>query len=341
MYRARLLSAVLVCCLCGIASAVDLDLITIGGRPPDILPYSASDLPTPEFMSASNLLSGVPVAMWWYGCSATSAGMMMGYYDANGYSNMYNGTIVGQMDGAELDLIANAEHIADYWVAYGSGAADPWTSGGSDHAWDQCTADFMGTNQLKWDYSPFPAGDDVNDTNTDGSTTFLFWSDGSPTYDLNPDSELGTTFGSPDIEGCSGLRMFVESRGYNVAFAGGEWQNFSQYIDTQGLDYGFSYADYKAEIDAGRPVLIHVEDHTMLGWGYNDDDDQVIFYDTWDTDPHSMGWGGSHGGLAHYGVTVLRLDPSGEGAIPEPGTFGLFGLGAVAAGLWIRRRRAA
>jgi len=35
-------------------------------------------------------LDGVPTSTWTYGCSATSAGMIFGYYDRHGYSNMYD-----------------------------------------------------------------------------------------------------------------------------------------------------------------------------------------------------------------------------------------------------------
>jgi hypothetical protein len=45
----------------------------------DVLPQSAV------------MLSGVPTSTWTYGCSATSAGILFGYYDRNGYSGMYTG----------------------------------------------------------------------------------------------------------------------------------------------------------------------------------------------------------------------------------------------------------
>ena len=35
-----------------------------------------------------NPLPGAPNYDWWYGCSPTSAGMLMGYYDNNGYAGL-------------------------------------------------------------------------------------------------------------------------------------------------------------------------------------------------------------------------------------------------------------
>ncbi len=54
-------------------------------------------------------------------------------------------------------------------------------------------------------------------------------------------------------------------------------------------------------------MLIQVEGHTMLGYGYNTTGQIVYIHDTWDYSDHSMTWGGTYSGLQHYGVTVLRL----------------------------------
>ena len=35
-----------------------------------------------------------PAYDWWYGCSPTSAGMMMGYYDRNGYGGLSYANLV-------------------------------------------------------------------------------------------------------------------------------------------------------------------------------------------------------------------------------------------------------
>jgi len=182
-------------------------------------------------------------------------------------------------------------HVDDYWVQYGSTANDPYiVNGWTQHTYSDCTGDFMGTNQSALGSS-------------DGSTTFTYYVDGSPIYNY--------TGGEPGyIDGCHGFRDFYESRGYTVM------QNYSQYIyGWQGNILGFTFDQFKQEIDNGRPVLIHVEGHTMLGYGYDDAGSLVYIHDTWDYSSHTMVWGGAYSGMAHYGVTVVQLAPSTVGII--------------------------
>ncbi|MDY6932424.1 MAG: NosD domain-containing protein, partial [Halobacteriota archaeon] len=179
----------------------------------------------------------------------------------------------------------------------GSKGPDPWVVGNwEEHTHANCTADFMGTNQwMRSDYS----------YNIDGGTIFAFDTSGAPTYDYQ-DYE-------PSLRlGCHGIRLFVESRGYNVNHDGNNYQNYNQYIE-EIKPGGFSFQDFQSEIDAGRPVLIHVEGHTMIGYGYNDSSDLIYLHNTWDHNSHSMVWGDNYGGMIHYGVTVIKLEP-----VPTP-----------------------
>jgi len=82
-----------------------------------------------------------------------------------------------------------------------------------------------------------------------------------------------------------------------------------------GNTKGFTFAQYKQEIDAGRPVLIQVNGHTMLGYGYDDLSSVVYLHDTWDYSDHTMVWGTSYAGLSHYGVCVVKLEPSTAGLV--------------------------
>jgi len=51
---------------------------------------------------------------------------------------------------------------------------------------------------------------------------------------------------------------------------------FTQMTDNLGFTYGFTFDDYVAEIDAGRVVMIHVEGHSMFGYGY-DLDGNIVY----------------------------------------------------------------
>ena len=275
--------------------------IVVPGLPPEdrISEMVASDI---EIMQADATLSDVPAFDWCYGCSATSAAMMFGYYDRTGYSNMYAGPTNGgvcpltnsvwgsgecPLSATHLgyDGLAVKGHVDDYWYSLGS-SIDPYYGYWTEHTYADCTADFMGTNQYhNWE-------------NTDGSTRFYYYGSGAPFYDYS-----GCEPGKRD--GCHGIRLFVESRGYNVFHDGSNYQNYNQFIH-EYVAGGFTFDQFKAEIDAGRSVLIHVEGHTMLGYGY-DDPRTIYIHDTWDHVDHSMTWGGYYAGRRHYGVTVIPL----------------------------------
>lgn len=263
-------------------------------------------------------ISNVPALSWVFGCATTSAAMMFGYYDNIGYPEMYSGpansgvfpmnnsiwgsttindeyralcplsaTMVG-LDGRTIK-----GHVDDYWVKYNSSASDPYIDAWPEHTHGDCTGDFMGTNQSA-------------KGNSDGSTTFYFYTDGTPLEDYYQADYIGKR------DGCHGLKLFSESRGTSVI------TNYSQYIiGYGGLTSGFSYTDFKNEIDAGRPVLIHVEGHTMLGFGYNTIGSIIYLHDTWDYDDHSMTWGGTYDGMQQFAVTVLQLEPTSVSQCPD------------------------
>ena len=299
----------------------DIDAIIVPGIPPAIK-AEAVNVPEPQIDNAVRTLLSIPAFDWAFGCSATSAAMIAGYYDNNGYPEMYTGPTNGgvmpmnnsswgswkdesgatrklcplsaTMDG--LDGRAGRGHVDDYWVQEGSSAQDPYITDGLAKREDaDCTADFMGTNQSELG-------------NSDGSTMFYYFEDGSPLYDFdaekNPDTE-----GKRD--GCWGFANFFDSRGYVVE------SNYNQYIyGYRGNTQGFTFEQYKQEIDANRPVLIHVTNHTMAGFGYDDSTQTVYLHDTWDYSDHSMVWGGKYGVLDHYGVSVFNI---GDIAGPAPG----------------------
>ena len=281
-----------------------IDEVVVPGKPSNV-----REKPVPIDAAVGDVtLENTPAFDWSYGCSATAGAMMMGYYDNAGFGNMYAGPTndgVCPLTNAiwgpgECPLSAThmgydnrsiRGHVDDYWIAYNNPGPDPYVNNSwTEHTAGECTGDFMGTNQAKFG-------------NVDGATTFYFYTDGSPLYDYTGSSTVR--------DGCHGLRLFAQSRGYSVT------ANFSQYIQGyRRLKTGFTFQNYMAEIDAGRPVLIQVSGHTMLGFGYNATGSIVYLHDTWDYSNHSMTWGGSYSGMQHYGVTVLRLTPQAANRPP-------------------------
>jgi hypothetical protein len=80
-----------------LADGTSIDEVVINGPPTPPLGYerAAAELPEPNPEAGVNVLSDVPAFNWSFGCSATSAAMIAGYYDRTGYANMYAGPTNG------------------------------------------------------------------------------------------------------------------------------------------------------------------------------------------------------------------------------------------------------
>ncbi|HNS20454.1 MAG TPA: hypothetical protein PKH24_08135 [Sedimentisphaerales bacterium] len=278
-----------------------------------------------SYATESSILPNTADYDWWYGCSATSAGMAMGYYDRNGYAGLsYSNLVAGGVAEASTHggVMGTWEYLAQYAIASPGHAADfysdPTSYGASGddtyagRAFD-CLADFMGTNQDAYG-------------NSNGGTTFYYYTNGLPT----PAADL-YSYGFGDYDGMCGIGEYVEYCGYSVT------QLYTQATNNvSGAEIlGFSFENYMAEIDAGRVVLLHVEGHTMIGVGYGDNN-LVYLYETWYEGLDSMIWGGEFSGMGMWGVTVLEL-AGGDAMVPAPGAILLAGLGAGCV-RWLRRR---
>lgn len=272
--------------------------IVVPGKPPENF-----RMPVADPVDGSIVLTNVPAYDWSFGCSATAGAMMAGYYDRTGYTQIYTGptnsgvapinnsiwgTVVINGETRSLCPISATRqgldgrpdrgHVDDYWIQSGNNEPDPYiTNNWVEHTHSDCTGDFMKTNQSA-------------KNNSDGSTTFWYYTDGSP---------LSVTEGN---DGQYGLKLFFESRGYNVT---GYYNQFIQ--GHNGNTLGFTFQNFKQQIDSGRPVIIHVSGHSMLGIGYNESGSVVYLHDTWDYSQHQMTWGGLYAGMQHYGVGVIEL----------------------------------
>ena len=270
---------------------------------PGVLPGKYK-MPQAHPTDAAVMLPKVPAYDWSFGCSATAAAMMAGYYDNNGYPEMYTGPAnggVAPMDNSVwgqavingetrslcplsatlqgLDGRAIKGHVDDYWIQSGNNDPDPYIGNWTQHAYGDCTGDFMKTNQSEFG-------------NSDGSTTYSYYVDGSP---------LTAT---ESWEGNYGLRMFFESRGAQV------FGYYNQLIyDQNTLPLGFTFEQYKQQIDAGRPVLLQLTGHTVLGLGYDAARQVAYVHNTWDYGLSELNWGGVYADMQHYMVSVIELVP--------------------------------
>lgn len=267
--------------------------------------------------TTSTALQDFPSYGWVFGCGAISGAMIAAYYDRNGYPNMYagptNGGVMPLTDtswptwvdsaGAEYPnnpLVASkmgvdgrTSHgsIDNYWVSILSSDPDPFiTEGWPEHDCGTAIGDQMKTSQSYYN-------------NPDGASVVYYYPGSSNKYTCA--AMEGHQCGSGDYkiserDSTYGRKLFYEARGYTVTDC------YNQPTDNKVVG-GFSLADFKAEIDAGHPVFVHVEGHFMVGFGYNGD--KILIRDTWDNNPdniYSMPWGGSYQGMKLRSVGIVR-----------------------------------
>lgn len=92
------------------------------------------------------VIDGVPSYLWFRGCGPTSLGMVVGYYDTHGFSDLIEGDASTQTGNVD-DAIADSAHYCDYSLPldyYPNLLQDKSDLGGA-HISD-CMADFMKTS---------------------------------------------------------------------------------------------------------------------------------------------------------------------------------------------------
>jgi len=276
-------------------------------------------------------LSNTTSSDWWYGCSPTTAGMIMAYYDTNGYNGYSYGNLIpggtatnafGDWPNGSLlrNAIASEGHQKDFFSAtiYGynyGGNSDAYGKSGDDlttglHSFN-CLADFMGTSQDQWGKSNGSTG---NFYDENGARTFG--------YSLIAAGNMGLAN--------VGMEEYVRYCGYDVT------STFTQYADVYmqdnySLETGFSFYDYMAEIDAGRPMYLSILDpnaggHAIMGFGYQEEGQLIEFYNTWDEQMHTMAWDGTYdisGSTSSYSFGLRAVLGMELATVPEPATCAL------------------
>jgi hypothetical protein len=296
-------------------------------------------------------LTGVPNYAWWYGCYGVGTGNLMGYWDRNGFPNMYTGPTNGGVaptnsnmfegnvgivsmwaskagsDGRPFD---QPGHVDDYYdqnvnglmdrFEYESVEEEPYLAAGrAEHAPD-CLGDFIGMSQNKWANMNGECNGNIN------AFAFIFWDhSGMRRRNFQPFDFAGSVM--PDLP--SGLNRWTEWRGY----ASDSFSQLTDFNSTVASGAGFTFEELKAEIDAGYPVLCHLQSfeeqsrtvfgrdnmnpriHAVLAYGYRivDGLNRVRFRDGWAGLEDHLGhvWGDSAwaAGLPVRGVIGYRPTP--------------------------------
>jgi len=203
------------------------------------------------------VLPNVPAYYWHHGCGPTALGMIVGYYDGQGFDDLVPGSAATQTaavdamiadDGGQPDCdLPDGNHYQDYAcpIDWSPPLLPDRSQTGGAHT-SNCVADFMKTS----------------------------WSSSYNLYGW-----------SQDFDGPPAFRRYVR---YISDYEPASVNSWSTY---------FTFDDYKAEIDAGRPMLLLVDtdgngqtDHFVTGIGYDDAANEYAIHDTWDLNVHWYAW---------------------------------------------------
>jgi len=265
--------------------------------------------------SATNVyLTSVPDYAWFYGCMGTASGNLMGYWDRHGFPDFYTGPVNGGV--APLNTVGNNQgiislwaskagfdgrpadmpgHLDDYWISFEGAEEDPYLAAGRTEHTPNCIGDFIGLSQNKWTNM---AGECSG--NLDGYC-FVYWdTNGDRRVNFTPDAAAG----EPTVDTQSGLRAWTRYRGYDCDV----FTQLANFNRTVPAGKGFTFADLKAEIDLGYPVLLFLQSftqtsrplgpntnanpsiHAMLAYGYylNNGRSYVRYRTSWASGDNSL-----------------------------------------------------
>jgi hypothetical protein len=217
---------------------------TTGPTPPAGIDRGELSLLFPD----TQVVLDVPAYIWYNGCGPTAAGMVLGYWDGQGYDNLVPGDASTQTPAVD-NMISSTGNYNDYCLPldYYPDPLLPDKSeppAGDEHA-DDSVADFMNTSQS-------------------ASSLYYGW---SWNYDIDNAFTGYVSSATPE---------------YFASATNQPWGTFT-------------WNSFRAEIDAGRPVVLLVDtdadgftDHFVPAIGYSDDGgtNQYACRDTWDTGIH-------------------------------------------------------
>ena len=203
------------------------------------------------------VIPDVPAYTWHHGCGPTATGMVVGYWDGQGFPDLVPGSAATQTPAVNAMItddsgqpncsLPDGDHYQDYSCpldTYGPIQPDRSELGGAHNS--NCVGDFMRTS----------------------------WSIAGNRY--------GWSYGSdivPAFEQYVQCQTAYEPTAQDHPF------------------YSFSWQRYMNEIDANRPMTLIVDingdgvtDHLITAVGYNDATGQYGCHDTWDGSVHWFEW---------------------------------------------------
>ena len=131
------------------AAQVREDRSTTGPVPPKGVDVIGHISRTRALLATQTVIQGVPAYIWKDGCGPTAVGMIAGYYDIKGFSDLFPGDATTQTTAVNT-AISSTESYNDYCLPIESAlpviADKSELPLGDEHA-DNCIADYMKTSQ--------------------------------------------------------------------------------------------------------------------------------------------------------------------------------------------------
>lgn len=230
---------------------------TTGPTPPlEVLINDAKkQLQATHFAESEHILS-VPSYLWRHGCGPTAVGMVVGYYDSIGYSDLVSGSPWEQSLGV------------DQMIASGGSESSNWPGGTYGHFEDYASPidsyPVMIPDAISAGRNPHPNDSLADFMDTSKSTRYNY-------YGWSWSSDIGPSF-----------RDYVNMRN-------------SSYQPTYREYYQLDWSVLTSEINNGRPMVFLVDsdgdgltDHFITVIGYSDQPSQQ--YAVWDTWTTSLRW---------------------------------------------------
>ena len=269
--------------------------------------------PPAGFGVAPNAIAPNGGPLYLLGCSPTAAADIVRADEQSLFENLYPGTLLpigsygtfkdqGNVTYNIDPVIASATLMPKRWVSYESPAPDP------DPNWEpleDMLGGYMHSSQSTKGYIDGDSGFYTNAADCPNTPSKMavcalprpFTSDQAAVNNL-PDGTLG-------------IKLFYEARGYAVSEA------YNQPTDNV-VAGGFSFNQFKAEIDSGRRVMIHLggqsnaPGHSVVGVGYNAALNQISIHDGWEIGTQTMPWGGSYADMPMFMVSIIHPVPPAQ-----------------------------
>jgi len=210
----------------------------------------------PKLITGQTIISEVPAYLWRHGCGPTATGMVIGYWDGQGYDDFISGDASTQT------------HLVNQAIASGGNLSNPNPPGSERHYEDYAHPQDLPPNMIPDDYITQNRTTHTNncladfmDTSKSTRENYYGWS-----WFNDVDDSLSDYVNS--------INQNYDVFSYNLVWGELTWEKFCK------------------EIDENRPVVMLVDtngdgktDHFITAIGY-DDSNNYACYNTWDKNIH-------------------------------------------------------